>query len=162
MALSKIGKSGGSSKNKSVNVGPKKGRATAASSTLGQSPVDSGFTAPTSPLDTPADSNGFQTAGDSGFKSSFSIEGSDDADILGLGLNLKRDISAFMGIEGAENIQKALGDVNKLLETGMRQIGLSSDQALEALQNGTLTASDIQALVYNNHRALSVKASYQL
>ena len=145
MALSNIGKSGRSSSTNNIDssLGTKKARNTPLNNTLGQSPVDSGFTAHTSALAAPVDNSGFQSAGGDGFQSSFSIEGSDDADILGLGLNLKRDISSFMGIEGAENIQKALGDVNKLLETGMRQIGLSSDQALQALQNGTLTASDI-------------------
>lgn len=71
--------------------------------------------------------------------------GSDDLDILGIGLDAGRDIRGFLGIEAQEDIGRALGDVNRLMAQGINRIGVTSEQAREAIRTGALSASDVLA-----------------
>ncbi len=88
-------------------------------------------------------------------------EDSDAFDILGLGLDAKRDIKAFLGLEAQENIGKALGDVNSLLQQGMQEIGLSAEEARQAIETGRLSASDFLAAGFKSAQGFITEGQMQ-
>ncbi|MEE9459616.1 MAG: tail fiber domain-containing protein [Candidatus Bathyarchaeia archaeon] len=88
-------------------------------------------------------------------------EDSDAFDILGLGLDAKRDIRAFLGLEAQEDIGRALGDVNKLLQQGMQEIGLSAEEARQAIETGRLSASDFLAAGFQGAQGFITQGQQQ-